>query len=341
MATIRDVARESGVSVATVSYVLNNGPRPVREQTRHRVQEAMRRLNYHPNAMARGLVSRRLFTLGVLFGPDRLEAFTDPFAANLLQGALAAAHELGYNITLFTQPWRNAAQSAPLFRDRRTDGVLLVAPMRNSDMVEGLSGLDLPLVVVSSSGDRPGVPYVDIDNAAGARLATEHLIGLGHERIGHISGDEHLSSVPIRRDAFCKAMRAAGREVRPEYQVSSTYTIGQSYEAIRRLLTLPEPPTALFAGNDMIGITTLAVARDLRIRVPEQLSVIGFDDVPSAALVTPPLTTINQPLARIGEVATRLLVCCIEKPETRLPMAHLEEPTLIVRQSTAAPPLAR
>lgn len=338
MATIRDVAKESGVSVATVSYVLNNGPRPVREQTRDRVLDVMRRLDYHPNAMARGLVRRRLHTLGVLFGNPHLATFADPYGAGVLQGVLSAALELRYNVTLFTLPWQDARRSAALFHDRRTDGVLVLAPRSDSDMVSGLAALKLPVVVISAASDVEGVPFVDVDNAAGARLATEHLLKLGHTRIAHVTGEAHHFSAAARRDAFCAVLREAGVALPDEYLVTGSYGLGESHEAIRRLLLLPEPPTALFAGNDYIALTAFTVARDLGIAVPEQLSIIGFDDIPSAALVTPPLTTVRQPLARIGNLATRLLVHCVE--ETTPPGGlgeHLEEPVLVERDSTAPP----
>lgn len=343
MATIRDVARESGVSVATVSYVLNNGPRQVRAETRQRVLEVMHRLDYHPNAMARGLVRRRMHTLGVLFGQVEPAVVTNPYAAAVLQGILTSCADLGYNVTLFPRAWQNTRDSVAPFRDRRTDGVLVVAPLTGSDVVSSLASFGLPLVVISSPSPVPGVPSIDIDNKRGARLAVEHLIGLGHTRIAHIAGDETHASVSKRRQGFLSTLMEAGLSAPEEYLISSHYSREHSLPIARRLLSQKQRPTAIFAGNDMIAVAVLEAARELDILVPEELSVVGFDDLPMASHVTPQLTTVRQPLAVLGERATRLLVQRIEGHTSETGEAFsdsqkLEEPDLVIRGTTAPPP---
>ena len=336
MPTIRDVARESGVSVATVSYVLNDGPRPVRAETRQRVLDVMRRLDYHPNAVARGLARRRMNTLGVLFGSVEPAVVTNPYAIGVLQGVLTMAASCGFDVSLFTQPWRGARRSAAAFRDRRTDGVLLIAPLLDSDMVSGLAALGRPLVVVSARADEHGVTSVGVDDARGARLATEFLLGLGHTRIAHLKGDPRQASTLLRGDAFSAAMAAASVAVRDEYVVTCNYDPGQSYAATKALLALPQPPTAIFAGNDAMALAALEAARDVRVSVPHDISIVGFDDIAAASQVTPPLTTVRQPLSQIGEEATRLLIACVEgKPVPAT--AHVLEPELIARGSAAPP----
>lgn len=339
MATIRDVAKESGVSVATVSYVLNNGPRPVRAETRQRVLTVMGRLDYHPNAMARGLVRRRMNTLGVLFASVESAVVTNVYASGILQGIFTAASELGFNVTLFTEPWRDARHSAPRFRDRRTDGVLIVSPPQDSDMVAGLAALGLPLVVISLSQDTPAVPSVDVDNAKGACLATEHLLSLGHTRIAHLMGEKNLISTSRRRDGFRAALASAGLAVPERFLVPASYSAyytDATRSSIRNLLTQPDPPTAIFAGNDLLALAVIEAARELGIDLPGELSIMGFDDSPVAPMASPPLTTIQQPLSDIGKTATRLLVERVEgKPVP--PTAHLLEPALVARGSTAPP----
>jgi LacI family transcriptional regulator len=336
MATIRDVAKESKVSVATVSYVINNGPRPVRPETRQRVLAAMSRLDYHPNAMARGLVRRRMDTLGVLFGMvESSVVVTNPFAAGVLQGIFTAAAADGYNVTLFTKGWSDARLSAPALRDRRTDGIIAVAPATDSDAVAALAGMDLPLVAISFPAEPLGVPSVDVDNYRGARLAAEHFLSLGHTRIAHLTGNHNLASAQQRVEGFRAALAAAGVACPPEYLVPGLYSARDAHENARRLLSLSRPPSAIFAGNDSIAVAVMEVAHDLGIAVPRQLSVVGFDDIPAARQVTPPLTTIRQPLTQIGETATRLLVARVEGRPVP-PTTHLLEPELIVRGSTAA-----
>lgn len=347
MATIRDVAKESGVSVATVSYVLNDGPRPVHPDTRQRVLATIRRLDYHPNAMARGLVRRRMNTLGVLSGFVSPGLVTDQAASNILQGYGAAVLEgvldgaaaLGYNVTLFTERWQNTEISAS-FRDRRTDGVIVVAPPADSDVIVRLAALGLPFVVVSSPVERPDVPWVDVDNEKGVQQAVRHLVSQGHIRIAHILGDPDIVCSGQRRDTFRALLGAAGIPVRDEYLVQ-TYSVQRAQEqnrdSVRRLLQLPDRPTAVFAFDDGLALLVLETARELGIRVPEQLSVVGFNDIALASQVTPLLTTVRQPLARIGEQAARLLVARVEAQPIAM-MAHVFEPELIVRGSTAPPP---
>jgi LacI family transcriptional regulator len=312
MATIRDVARESGVSVATVSYVLNNGPRPVAPATRDRVLDVVRRMNYHPNAAAQRLNGRQMRTLGLLFGCIESDIVTNAYAAMLLQGIVSAAARACYNVTLFTMQWEGASASAPAFKDGRTDGVIVVAPETDSDVVEGLAALGIPLVCVSGPSGVPGVPFVDVDNATGGRIAAEYLLSLGHERVAYLGGDENHADVPARRRGFVDAMTSAGHAPPPEYLPPGTYERSRAQEIACRLLRLPRRPTAVFAASDTLAILLLETARELGLRVPEDLSVLGFDDLTTASLVSPPLTTVRQPLGQIGACAARLLVRQVE-----------------------------
>jgi len=351
MATIRDVARESGVSVATVSYVLNNGPRTVAPATRDRVLDVVRRMNYHPNAAAQRLNGRQMRTLGVVFGCIETDIVTNPYAAMVLQGIVSAAAQVRYNVTLVTVPWEGAVASAPAFNDSRTDGVLVVAPETDSDIVQGLAALGIPLVCVSGPSRVPGVPFVDVDNTRGGRIGAEYLISLGHERIAYLGGDENHADVPARRRGFVAAMAAAGLSPLPEYLLPGTYEPPRARESARRLLQLPRRPTAVFAANDTLAIILLEAARELGLRVPEDLSVLGFDDLTAASLVSPPLTTIRQPLAQIGACAARLLIRQVETGEEAdegalmetacggvpMPGGVLFTPELVVRGSCAAP----
>ncbi len=317
--------------------MLNNGPRPVRAATRMKVLDTMRRLEFHPNAMARGLVHRRINTIGVLFGKVEPAIVTNAYATAVLEGIFTASAEAGFNVTLFTEPWSDAEQSAAPFRDRRTDGVVVVAPLSDSDMAEGLAALGMPVVVVSAPCHDIGLPSVDVDNEKGARLAAEHLLSLGHTRIAHVMGSENQSSVAPRRQGFLNALSDAGVTVPPHYLVSSAYSLSLSYESARRLLEMPDRPTAVFGGNDFIALSTLRAANDLGLRVPEDLSIVGFDDIQACSLVQPPLTTIRQPLSEMGQRAVRLLAAKINH-EPVADTTEVYEPSLIVRGSTASPP---
>ena len=337
MTTIRDVARTCGVSTATVSNVLNNTGRPVHPRTRALVMEAAQRLSYHPSAIARSLTGQRLQTIGVLFGVIEPEVITNPYAVAILQGILTTASAQQYNVTLWTIPWRTAEESAARVRDRRTDGTIVVAPPLDRDIVSGLAAIGLPLVVVSSQSVPSGVPCIDVDNEEGLYLATRHIIELGHTRIAHMSGDENQPSVADRRKGFLKAMCEAGLPVPDEYLVSSWYIVDRARQDALALLSRPNRPTAIVTGSDNTACGILEAARELGIRVPEELSVTGFDDIPPASMITPRLTTVRQPLVEIGKVAAQILLHQIEG-RAECGESRVVAPTLIIRESTATKP---
>lgn len=334
MATIRDVAKECGVSVTTVSFVLNNSPRPVSVETRRRVTEVARRMNYHPNAMARGLVQRRMNSLGVLFAQVEASIVTNNYATGILAGVFAEAVSRGYDIHLYTRPWESAEISAPRFRNSQTDGTLVIVPSIGSDMVPGLHRFGVPTVVVSSPTAIDGVSYVDIDNVQGARLAANHFLSLGHTRIAHVMGTPLQHSVFERRDAFTSTLERAGLPIRPEYLVGDSFRQEEAERAARKLLSLPERPTAIFATNDDIALHVLRVAQEMGIAVPQELSIVGFDDYPLAQNSNPPLTTVHHPLNDIGRKATQLLLARIDDENVEDERC-IFTPKLVVRGTTA------
>lgn len=338
MATIYDVARASGVSLATVSNVINNGARPVKPETRQRILDAIEKLDYHPSAVARGLARQKTHSIGILFGVVESSAIViNAYSAAILQAALAEASDAGYNVTHLTTPWRGAAASLRAFRDGRTDGLLVVAPPSDSDLLPALASLGVPLVAVSAPIGLAPVPSVDVDDDHGTRLAMEHLLSLGHRRIAHICGPENLPSAVVRREGYLRAMRGAGLPIREEYIVPGAYRPEEGYVGTRSLMTLDEPPSAIFAANDEIAFGVLEAARELGISIPGRLSLIGVDDRPVSAMLTPPLTTIHQPFEAIGRHAARMLVDAIEGAGHPPGEARFA-PTLVVRGSTTAAP---
>ena len=336
MATIRDVAEASGVSITTVSFALNNNLRRVNPETRLRIMEVARKLNYHPNAMARGLVQKRIHTIGVLITNIESSIVSNPYANAVLSGICAETSLHQYDIQLHTRKWETAAISAPFFLDRRTDGILIIAPPIDSDIVSGLDALDIPIVVVSSPTNVTGIASVDTDNIAGARLATQHLLSLGHTRIAHLMGDPIQHSVFERRDAFLTTMRGAGITVPEEYITGESFQLESIQDSARRLFHLPSPPTAIFTTNDHLAYCVLHAAQDAGISVPGQLSVIGFDDYPESSRTMPALTTIHHPLWEVGQQATRILLSIIADRSSDI-SDHRLSPELIVRSSTAPP----
>ena len=336
MTTIKDVAKACGVSTATVSYVLN-GKRVLLPETRERVLRAMRELNYHPSAVARGLSHKRMNTIGILFGTvNTMVVVSHPYTSFILQGVIAASSVAGYNVTFCTDPWRTAELSAAAYRDQRTDGLIVVAPPTDSDIIPALARCEIPIVAISYPGEPYAISSVDTDNAYGARLALEHLRDLGHTRIAHLTGPMNMLSGRVRLEAYHAFMSTLGGHLPPEYAAGpGAFDVDLAYAQTRRLLTLPHPPTAIFAANDQNALGAMQAARDLGISVPIRLSVIGIDDTPEGSVAVPPLTSVHQPLIAIGETAARLLFRQLAG-DAPAPEAYLLKPTLVVRESTAA-----
>lgn len=337
MPTIRDVARACNVSTATVSYVIN-GKNTLLPETRERVMRKMREMNYHPSAVARGLNNKRMNTFGILFDNVGSEiAIWHPYTSGILQGVVAASAEVGCNVTIFTELWRNAEESLPKLRDQRTDGIIIVAPPSDTDILPSLLSAGSKVVTISSESVSFGIPSVDVDNACGISRAVGHLRELGHTKIAYLGGQLTMFSGKVRLAAFEAALHTVSLNVLPDYIMLSSYEdIPLSYSSARQLLSLPDPPTAIVAGNDQIAFSVLAAACDLGVSIPDQLSVTGFDDIADAAIKQHLLTTLKQPLREIGVAATRLLAQLVSG-EYVPAECLLIEPTLVVRATTGSP----
>ncbi|MFC4638405.1 LacI family DNA-binding transcriptional regulator [Deinococcus hohokamensis] len=323
--TLADVARVAGVSKMTVSNVINNKP-GMKEGTRARVQQAIERTGYVVNPAARALAGRRSNLIGVL--TPRLNW---PFVSEVLHGASLTAEAAGLNLAIFT-----TASSPALEREQATllrtlaDGVLLVIPSADEHPIFGET---VPVVTLGATGQRT----VQVDNYAGAALATRHLLELGHRRVAHVRGKHTALRDATEREAgFCASLHAAGVPVRPAYLMDGEFSEEGGERAARHLLSLPEPPTAIFAANDRSAIGVLRAAAALGRRVPHDLSVVGFDDIHAASVTDPPLTTIRQPLVQMGQRAAEVLIDLIRGAPPQ--NDHVVFPaTLVVRQSTAPP----
>lgn len=337
--TIKHIAAMCGVSAATVSYVIN-GKETLRPETRARVMKAMDELNYHPSAVARGLQSRRVNTLGILFGSISPIDFADhTYVTGLLRGIMKCAREEGFDIVFFTEGWTDAATSAPPLADGRTDGVIAIAPRLTSDMLQGLRGRNIAHVAISA-GDDESV-NVDIDNFAGIRMATEHLLSLGHRDIAFFNGNDNMASYAPRRDAFVATLQKAGITPRADWMIDTNFDGHSTFEPARAFLhnarETDDLPTAICATNDYIALAVMKAAQSLDIDVPGQLSITGFDDIVQAQSATPALTTLRQPLEQIGATATQLLIERVRTPGQAATGTHLLHPELVVRESCAPP----
>ncbi len=323
--TITDVARTAGVSVATVSKVVN-ARYGVAAATAERVREVIDQLGYSSSLVARSLRSTQTGVIGILV------ADFEPFSTEVLKGLSAAAAGSGYELLAWS------GSSGPELREgweRRSlnqlagtliDGAVVVTPT----VVDADAGI--PVVAVDPHTGPSGLPMIDSDNFHGALVATEHLLELGHRRIAFLAGRPGLQSAEERERGYRVALENAGIAFDPELVRVGGYREETADGASRELLTLPEPPTAVFAANDITAIRTMKVAVDLGLRVPDDLSVVGFDNVPESALATPPLTTIEQPLQEMGAEAFRLLLALL-RGQAEID-THVRLPTSFVQRGS-------
>jgi LacI family transcriptional regulator len=322
-----DVARTAGVSVATVSKVVN-GRWGVAQRTVDHVQQVIEQLGYEASLGAQSLRSHRTNVLGILV------AEFEPFSTELLKGASTEVKSTEYELLAYTAGARGAMvgwerRSLARLSGTLIDGAILVTPT----VVETKEGFHV--VAIDPHTGPTGMPTIDSDNFAGAVLATNYLLSLGHRRIGFIGGRPDLESARLREAGFRSAMAEAGVTVDETLVRIGGYRTETAEGPARELLSRAQRPTALFAANDLSAIATMTAAQGLGLTVPDDLSVIGFDNVPESAMASPPLTTIRQPLQQMGAEALRLLVDLLAGIERE---THVRLPTDLVVRASCTPP---
>jgi len=332
MATIKDVAALAGISYTTVSHVVNK-TRPVSEEVRLKVEAAIKRLDYVPSAVARSLKAKTTATIGLLV-PNSL----NPYFAELARGIEDYCERNGYCVILCNSDDNPEKQRNYLrvLLEKRIDGLIVASAGGDSGLVAGLTGVRTPMVIVDRGLEGVDADLVRIDHEYGAFLATRHLLELGHRDIAFIGGPADTSVAQMRLAGYRRALNEAGVEVPRERMLESDFTSTGGYSAAAVLLE-KTPPSAIFAGNDMIGIGVLRAAAERNIRVPSELSVIGFDDIQMSRYVYPALTTVGQSILQLGEKAAELLLRRIATPGLPIDQ-RIVTPNIVLRESTA--PLA-
>jgi len=341
--TIRDVALRAGSSVAAVSAVLHNagkGNIRVGEATRARILAAASELGYVANPVARSLATGRNMALGVLLPYVSTLIYQNQYCSRLLGGITDELARNGYDLFLHTSMGDNWHLGNPgKLPDPRIDGVILAAPMLGNPILERCLQVGFPCVPVDYPPDRGAAYTVNADDFEGGRLATQHLIDLGHRRIVHFQGPLDIASAWLRAAGFRAAMEAAQLPLTDASCVAAGYTLRAGYAAANQLLRHPEAerPTAIFASNDLCAEGAINALKDAGKRVPEEYSVVGYDDSPSAERVEPSLTTVHYPVYTAGVLAASMLISLVEKRpiETKHAILPVE---LKVRASTAPAP---
>lgn len=323
--TIKDVAKKANVSIATVSRVLHNLT-GYSEETRKKVELAIRELGYQPNALARGLVNKRTYTIGVLF-----PSVSGMFSSEILHGIEQAAQQNGYSVFVCNTDMDGARtlNYLQVLREKKVDGVIFSSEKLKSEYYEAIRSMNIPVVLVASRSEFPDVPFVKVDDSLAAYDAVKYLIGKGHREIAMLSGapTDEIAGLP-RLEGYRKALLHSGLEAREELVAYGDFRFDGGCGAMEDLLDRNLPITALFAASDEMAAAALSVAARRGIRVPEDLSVMGYDNLKLCEMTVPPLSTVQQPLYGMGRAAMELLAHRIEHgaiPGSRTVPHHVVE----------------
>ncbi len=334
--TLEEIARLAGVSRSTVSRVINNAPY-VDAETRARVLQLIAEHDFHPNTAARALASRRSRIIGLVI-PQTLHAvFSDPYFPTLIQGIALACDEHSYYLMLSLMLHQSDDAFRRLIRAGHMDGLIVASAMTGDDLVARLLDERFPFVLIGRAPGRTDITTIDADNVRGAGMAVQHLARLGYTRIATITGPLDMVASLDRRDGYLAGLRSVGLEAPPEYIQEGDWTEWSGQRAMATLLHLASPPQAVFAASDNMAIGALKTLRAAGLRVPDDIALVGFDDITLASAVDPPLTTVRQPIDRLGYTAASTLIDLLQsnqKQDNRIGAQHIVLPTeLVVRAS--------
>ncbi len=331
MTTLEEIAKLAKVSRSTVSRVINDDPK-VSPATRARVKSVVQRLNYHPNAAARGLAAGRTGILGLVIPMGVAAVFTDPYHPLVIQGVASACNTHGYSVMLWlAEPEYERRTISQILHNGIIDGVILASILLDDPLLQSLKESELPFVLIGRHPTDTHVNYVDVDNINAAREIVSYLLRLGRRCVATIAGPRNMIAGADRLEGYYVALRDRGSPPDPNLVIAGDFTEESGYTAMTHLL--PLKPDAVFAASDTMALGAIHAIQEAGLQVPEDIAVAGFDDVPLAARAHPPLTTIRQPVHRTGVVAAETLIDILANPS---PQSHrIILPTeLVIRAST-------
>jgi len=333
MVTLKDIARRVGKSITTVSRALN-GYDDVNSETKRKIEEVAKEMGYKPNIVAQRLQKQKADTIGFIiptFGPR----FSDPFFSEFLAGVGNKASDLGFDLLVSTQPPGEKEHEAysKMMNSRRVDGFIIVRTRSDDNRIKELLKRNFPFTVFGRTEDNNSYPYIDEDGAYGMRLIANHLVKLGHTKIGCISPDPKLMFTSTRIKGLKEGLASHNIHINDSRFKIGDLTQRGGYVQCKELLNEPDPPTAIVACNDLMAFGAISAAQDMGLEVGVDVTITGFDDIPLAEFSHPPLTTVHQPIYKIGGLVCEMLIKIIEGQ--KLEEEHiLLKPTLIIRESS-------
>ena len=330
MATINDVAKKAGVSITTVSHVINE-TRFVSEELRNKVNQAIIEVGYFPNQLARGLRSGVTATVGLMI-PDN----SNPFFAEISKIIETVGFENGYSVILCNSSGNTEKEAAYIdtLLSHQIDGIVLISVNSTVEHLEKIKQHNIPFVLV----DRD-IPHYDgdtvlVNNEMGGYHATKYLLELGHRKIACIEGSSNLNPSSDRARGYIRALQLEGIPVREEYMATGNFDYQSGEQAFEKIWSLEDKPTAIFACNDMMAIGVLKKAKSMGVHIPEDVSLVGFDNISFASAVSPALTTVSQPIEELSKKAISILINKIQNRENREPFKRIVLNTkLVIRES--------
>ncbi|WMT41445.1 LacI family DNA-binding transcriptional regulator [Paenibacillus sp. D2_2] len=335
--TIKDVAKKAGVSPSTVSRVLSNHPR-ISAETSRKVKEIMDQLGYHPNIMAKSLVSKTTNSICIMLPKSAEELFSNFFFMELIRGIVTQANRLGFDVLLSSgaNEKEEVECVSRLLNGHRVDGVILLYSRINDPVIDFLYKNNHNFVLIGRSEQYPDILSVDNDNVQASYDATKHLISLGHKRIGFVSGPPELVVSKDRLKGYLLALNDAGLETKPEWIVEGEFLQESGYRAISFFMNLPDRPTAIVLIDDVVSFGVLRGLYELNYKVPEDLCLVSFNNIPLAEMSTPPLSSVDIGIYNMGYTASGMLIQAIQNNsgDKTVPGRYIIPHRLVVRESS-------
>ena len=333
MPTIYDIAKKSGFSITTVSKVINNYP-DVSQKTRKKILQTIEELDYHPSSNARSLMTKKYWTIGVVYIEELNHGIQHPFFSAVIESFRSEMEDAGYDLLLISKKIEQRKTGyIERFKQRGVDGVIVVSPIKLTKDVQEIVDHDIPSVFIDLYHSK--VSTVNSDNVDGSMQVVKYLHSLGHRKIAHIAGGDQTFAGRAREQGFIQGMKEQGLEVREDYLINGgLFDVSGGFEAMQQLLALRDRPTAVYAAGDMMAIGAMRAIQEAGLQIPDDISIVGFDDIELAKYVTPSLTTIKQDAQTIGQQAADLLLKQIDHKK-KIPLGVMVPVSLIERGSVS------